>query len=207
LPPDNNEPQRVAGAVAAMRLAYAVITSVTRDDLPDGGAWVFADTISAIRSVDPRCRVEVLIPDFQGAAAALDRVLAAAPDVLNHNMETVPSLYGSVRPRADYRRSLQVLARAKQRGFTTKSGLMLGLGEDQDELRETMGHLRDAGCDILTLGQYLQPRKDLHPVKRFYHPDEFRLFADEGLNMGFSVVQAGPLVRSSYRAETTRAQK
>jgi len=198
---DRDEPQRVAEAVSALMLRYAVVTSVTRDDLPDGGAGIFAETIRAIRRAAPGCRVEVLIPDFQGDADALDAVLAASPDVLNHNIETVPSLYEDVRPRAGYRRSLQVLARAKERGFLTKSGLMLGLGEKQDEVRQTLVHLRDAGCDILTLGQYLQPRKDLRPVERFYHPDEFLLLEQEGRELGFRIVHAGPRVRSSYHAE------
>jgi lipoic acid synthetase len=199
---DPDEPQRVADAVASMGLSYAVVTSVTRDDLPDGGAGIFADTIRAIRRRNPGCRVEVLIPDFQGSFDALGTVLAASPDVLNHNVETVPSLYPRVRPRADYGRSLQVLTRAAERGFLTKSGLMLGLGEELHEIRKVMTDLRDAGCDLLTLGQYLQPRKDLLPVTRYYHPDEFLTLEQEGREMGFRAVQAGPRVRSSYHAET-----
>jgi lipoic acid synthetase len=200
---DPDEPRRVADAVASLGLSYAVVTSVTRDDLPDGGAGAFAETIRSIRRRMPGCRVEVLIPDFQGSPAALGTVLAASPDVLNHNMETVPSLYPQVRPRADYERSLQVLARAAELGFLTKSGMMLGLGEDHAEVRRVMVDLRDAGCELLTLGQYLQPRKDLLPVARYYHPEEFQMLEREGRELGFRVVQAGPRVRSSYHAAAT----
>ena len=201
LPPDPHESQRVADAVAAMSLAYAVITSVTRDDIPDGGAGVFAETIHAIRGAVPGCRVEVLIPDFQGDAGALDRVLEASPDVLNHNIETVPSLCARVRPGADYRRSLGLLQQAKEHGLVVKSGMMLGLGERPDDVHLTMTHLRNAGCDILTLGQYLQPRKGLLPVERFYTPEEFLELEQLGREMGFRAVHAGPRVRSSYHAE------
>jgi lipoic acid synthetase len=200
---DPDEPQRIADAVSSMGLSYAVVTSVTRDDLPDGGAEMFADTIRAIRRRTPDCRVEVLIPDFQGSAEALGTVFSASPYVLNHNIETVPSLYPRVRPQADYGRSLQVLARAAERGFLTKSGLMLGLGEDRDEVRKVMADLRDVGCDLLTIGQYLQPRKDLLPVERFYLPDEFLMLEQEGRELGFRAVQAGPRVRSSYHAAST----
>ncbi len=197
---DRGEPERVAGAVASLGLSYAVVTSVTRDDLPDGGADLFAKTIRAIRTRTPRCRVEVLVPDFQGLPQPLDAVLDASPDVLNHNTETVPSLYPRVRPQADYGRSLQLLCRAKERGAITKSGIMLGLGESGEEVRSALSDLRGAGCDIVTLGQYLQPSRGHLPVQRFYRPGEFeslRLFA---LRLGFRDVVAGPLVRSSYRA-------
>jgi lipoic acid synthetase len=200
LPVDLEEPQRVADAVRAMSLSYAVITSVTRDDLPDGGAGVFAETIHAVRRTVPGCRVEVLIPDFRGDAGALDRVLEASPDVLNHNIETVPSLYPRVRPRADYRRSVRVLQRAKERGCTAKSGLMVGLGETMEEVLATVDDVRNAGCDMLTIGQYLRPGARNVAVARYYDPQEFEALARYGRDRGFSHVAAGPLVRSSYRA-------
>ena len=198
---DREEPQRVADAVAALGLRHAVVTSVTRDDLPDGGAGVFAETIGAIRRTVPRCRVEVLIPDLQGSEDALAIVLKAFPDILNHNVETVPSLYPSVRPEADFKRSVRLLHRAKELGMVTKSGLMLGLGEGIDEVRATLRTLRRAGCDIITVGQYLRPRQEHLPVKKYYSPQEFSLIADEAAAMGFRHVAAGPLVRSSYHAE------
>ena len=197
---DLNEPKRVAAAVASLGLAYAVITSVTRDDLPDGGARIFEHTIRAIREKAPACRVEVLIPDFQGSEDALRTVLSAKPDVLNHNLETVPSLYPRVRPQAGYHQSLELLARAYDHGSVTKTGLMVGLGEGIDELRLVMAKLRESGCAILTIGQYLQPNKTLLPVDRYYHPDEFDQLKQEALAMGFRHVEAGPLVRSSYYA-------
>lgn len=201
LPVDHQEPQRVADAVAALGLRYAVVTSVTRDDLPDGGAGHFAETIRTIRGAVPDCKVEVLIPDFQGSPSALDTVLDASPDVLNHNIETVPSLYRRVRPQADYQRSLLLLRRAKVHGTVTKSGFMLGLGEGMEEVRSLMKDLRSAGCDNLTIGQYLRPRPDRLPVARYYRPEEFDHIRDQALRMGFEQVIAGPLVRSSYRAE------
>ncbi len=197
---DLDEPNRVAGAVAALRLNYAVVTSVTRDDLEDGGAELFAATIRAIRAKTAGCRVEVLVPDFRGSDGSLQTVLNAVPDVLNHNLETVPSLYSRVRPQADYRRSLGLLSRAKSYGAVTKTGLMLGLGEGRDEVRSVMNDLRKIECDILTIGQYLQPNKAALPVERYYHPDEFSLLREEALAMGFCHVAAGPLVRSSYHA-------
>jgi lipoyl synthase len=197
---DLDEPKRVARAVAALHLNYAVITSVTRDDLDDGGAGIFAETIQAVRKRAPGCRVEVLIPDFQGSAAALDAVLRAAPDVLNHNLETVPSLYARVRPQADYSRSLQLLERAHAHGAATKTGLMLGLGEDLDEVRSVLHDISRTGCSGLTLGQYLQPGKSHLPVEKYYHPAEFDSLRKEALAMGIRRVVAGPLVRSSYRA-------
>jgi lipoic acid synthetase len=198
---DLQEPERVAKAVAALGLTYAVVTSVTRDDLSDGGASLFAETIRAIRMRSPRCKVEVLIPDFQGSASSLQSVLEAMPDVLNHNLETVPAFYARVRPEADYDRSLRLLEQAKARGLTTKSGMMLGLGEGIPEVRRVLADLRRSGCDILTLGQYLRPRKDLLPLVKFYRPEEFGSLREEALAMGFSHVAAGPLVRSSYHAE------
>ena len=200
-PVDNDEPQRVANAVAALGLRYAVVTSVTRDDLTDGGAEHFAETIRAIRRTTPDCRVEVLVPDFKGARTSLETVLQACPDVLNHNLETVPSLYPRVRPQADYGRSLLLLRRAKDRGAVTKSGLMLGLGEGGDEVRSVLKDLRRVGCDILTVGQYLRPSQRHLPVERYYQPEEFAAVRSEAMVMGFPKVAAGPLVRSSYHAE------
>ena len=203
-PPDPEEPQRVAEAVALLGLRYAVVTSVTRDDLGDGGASLFAATIAAIKKSSPATLVEVLIPDFQGDEAALETVLAAAPDVLNHNIETVPRLYPRVRPQADYRRSLALLARAKQSfpEIPTKSGMMLGLGESVEELRATLDDLVAAGCDILTMGQYLQPSLEHLPVECFVPPEEFAAMAAEAEALGFAGVAAGPFVRSSYQAES-----
>jgi lipoyl synthase len=201
--PDRGEPKRVSDAVASLGLSYAVITSVTRDDLHDGGAGLFADTIRAIRKRSPHCKVEVLIPDFQGSSQSLDAVLDASPDVLNHNIETIPSLYPRVRPLADYGRSLELLHQAKARGMITKTGLMLGLGEERQDILAVMGDLRKAGCSILTLGQYLQPGKNNLPVMKYYHPDEFAELRCHTLDLGFSQVVAGPLVRSSYHAGNT----
>lgn len=202
-PPDPGEPARVAEAALNMRLSYVVITSVTRDDLPDGGAGFFAETIREIRKKIPGVFVEVLIPDFQGNTDALQTVLDARPDVLNHNIETVPRLYPSVRPEADYRRSLEILRRAKQYGpaIPTKSGLMLGLGELPEEINKTLRHLLEVGCSILTLGQYLQPTREHLEVDRFIHPEEFDNWKETALGMGFSEVASGPFVRSSYHAK------
>ena len=198
---DRDEPNRVADAVVALKLKYAVVTSVTRDDLVDGGAEIFAQTIEAIRSKAPECRIEVLIPDFQGSEPSLRIVLDAKPDILNHNLETVPSLYSRVRPQADYRRSLGLLSRARACSAVTKTGLMLGLGEEREELLAVMRDLRDVGCSILTLGQYLQPGRTHLTVEKYYHPDEFAVLRDQALALGFRHVVAGPLVRSSYHAE------
>ncbi len=195
-----DEPYRVASAVESLRLTYAVITSVTRDDLPDGGSGLFAETIRAIRRRVPVCRVEVLIPDFQGSESSLNAVLQAKPDVLNHNIETVPSLYKRVRPKADYGRSIELLSRAHAWGALTKSGMMLGLGESKEEILSVLEDLRIAGCSLLTLGQYLRPGKNSLPVEQYYHPDEFLELRDQAMSLGFSHVTAGPLVRSSYHA-------
>jgi lipoic acid synthetase len=201
-PLDWDEPERVAQAVERLGLAYAVITSVTRDDAPDGGACIFAETIRAIRRRVPECKIEVLVPDFQGDAEALGIVMDARPDVLNHNVETIPRLYSLARPQADYARSLELLRSAKEMApdGLTKSGLMLGLGETLDEIREVMADLRRVGCDLLTLGQYLQPSRAHLPIDRYVTPDEFALLAQEGEAMGFRHVESGPLVRSSYHA-------
>ena len=197
---DKDEPRRVGEAVEIMKLRHAVITSVNRDELFDGGAQLFADTIKEIRSRVPACRIEVLIPDFVGSEQALNIVLDAQPDILNHNTETVPRLYKTVRPQAHYNRSLELLFRAKQKGFLTKSGLMLGLGETIDEVIDTMSDLREVECDILTLGQYLQPTQSHLPVKRYVRPEEFAMLKQRGLEMGFRYIESGPLVRSSYHA-------
>jgi lipoic acid synthetase len=201
-PPDPAEPDRVATAARQMGLSYVVITSVTRDDLADGGAAFFAETIAAVHRRIPSAKVEVLIPDFQGNAQALQTVLNAHPDVLNHNIETVPRLYAIVRPQARYRRSLQLLSRVPKYapGLPIKSGLMLGLGESFEEIRSTLKDLIDAGCRILTLGQYLQPSKAHLPVKRFVSPAEFENWKDTALEMGFCEVASGPFIRSSYHA-------
>ena len=202
-PLDPDEPERVAEAVERMGLRYAVVTSVTRDDLPDGGAGHFAATLHEIRRRTPGVQIEVLIPDFQGNPAALDVVLRARPDVLNHNIETVPRLYPRVRPQADYRRSLELLRRAGEiaPGTPTKSGLMLGLGERPEEIRQTLQDLRAAGARILTLGQYLQPSPEHLPVEAYVPPDDFENWRRAALEMGFSEVASAPFVRSSYHAK------
>ena len=201
-PPDPAEPERVAEAARQMGLSYVVITSVTRDDLTDGGAAFFAKTIEAVYRRIPSAQVEVLIPDFQGSERALQTVLNAHPDILNHNIETVPRLYPIVRPQARYERSLQLLSRVKTYapGIPIKSGLMLGLGESFEEIRSTLKDLIKAGCRILTMGQYLQPSKAHLPVKRFVSPAEFEDWKKTALEMGFSEVASGPFVRSSYHA-------
>ena len=201
LPLDHSEPKRVAEAVHALRLRHAVITSVNRDELPDGGASIFAETIRQARALNPGCTIEVLIPDFEGNEAALATVCVAKPEILNHNIETVRRLFPSIRPQGKYQRSLELLGKAKEQGVTTKSGLILGMGETLDEVREVMRDLRKVNCDILTIGQYLQPTRDHLPVARFYDPSEFALLKEEALPMGFSHVESGPLVRSSYHAE------
>lgn len=202
-PLDPDEPGRVAEAVERMGLKYAVVTSVTRDDLPDGGAAHFAATIGEIRRRVPEAEIEVLIPDFQGDRAALETVLRARPDVLNHNIETVPRLYSRVRPRADYRRSLELLRRAGESAplIPTKSGLMLGLGERPEEIRQTLQDLREVGCRILTLGQYLQPSPAHLPVESYVPPEDFENWRKTALDLGFSEVASAPFVRSSYHAQ------
>jgi len=202
--PDPNEPFRVAEAVQSMALKYAVITSVTRDDIPDGGASLFSRTITAIQEKNPHTLVEVLIPDLQGSEHALRTVLDAHPHVLNHNIETVPRLYAKVRPQANYTRSLTVLKRAQQikPHITTKSGLMMGMGETRTEIRQTLKDLLSAGCRIVTLGQYLQPSKQHWPLERYVPPQEFDQWRKEALTMGFLEVASGPFVRSSYNAHT-----
>ncbi len=198
---DELEPFRVADAVKQLGLKHAVITSVNRDDLKDGGAGIFAETIRQIRKKSPGCRIEVLIPDFQGDYDSLKLVIDARPAILNHNVETVPRLYKEVRPQAKYERSLWVLEESRRHGLVTKSGLMVGLGETPEEVLDVMRDLRRIDCAILTIGQYLQPTKAHLPVDRFVHPDEFQMYKEEGLKMGFRFVESGPLVRSSYHAD------
>ena len=198
---DWDEPRRVVDAVKLMSIRHAVVTSVNRDERKDGGAPIFAETIRLIHSEVPGVTIEVLIPDFKGSEEALNFVLDARPDILNHNLETVPRLYRTVRPQANYLQSLEVLERSKRRGLTTKTGLMLGIGEKTEEVIEVMKDVRKTNCDILTLGQYLQPTYEHLPVDRYAHPNEFKMLKDLGLGMGFRHVESGPLVRSSYHAE------
>lgn len=198
---DWDEPQRVAEAVAQLNLRHCVITSVNRDELPDGGAQIFAMTIREIRKRLPGCTIEVLIPDFKGNEPALLTVLAAKPEILNHNVETIPRLYRRVRPQANYRQSLEVLARAKKHGAVTKSGFMMGLGETLDEARALLRDLHASNVDIATIGQYLQPTREHLPVERFVPPVEFAELKAYGMALGFRHVESGPLVRSSYHAD------
>ena len=198
---DAFEPLRVAQAIQNMGIRYAVITSVDRDDLPDGGAAIFARTIQAIRRATPDVRVEVLIPDFGGNWAALETAIEANPDVLNHNIETVPRVFRTVRPRGNYWQSLELLERAKRAGMRTKSGIMVGLGETREELLSTMDDLASVGCEIMTIGQYLRPTPSHAPLDRYYTPEEFGELQGQGMARGFTHVESGPLVRSSYHAE------
>jgi lipoic acid synthetase len=200
LPPDPGEPARVADAVARMGLRHAVITSVNRDDQRDGGAAVFAECIREIRARVPGCAVEVLIPDFKGNWDALQVVVEARPDILNHNTETVPRLYRQVRPGARFTRSLELLRRSREAGLLTKSGIMVGLGEEWDEVLDTIRAIRAAGTDILTVGQYLRPSLDHLPLRRYYTPEEFARLGELARALGYGHVESGPLVRSSYHA-------
>jgi lipoic acid synthetase len=208
-PPDPGEPERVALAAETLGLRYAVITSVTRDDLADGGSEHFAETIRALKKRIPAALVEVLIPDFQGSKRALETVLSAGPDVLNHNLETVPRLYPEVRPEADYQRSLTLLdrVRASGREIPSKSGIMLGLGEQDTEIRQVLADLLSVGCTMLTLGQYLQPSRNHLPVARYVPPEEFDRWKERAKAMGFSEVASAPFVRSSYHAHRLYAKK
>jgi lipoic acid synthetase len=198
---DYEEPRRVAEAIHALGLRHAVITSVNRDELNDGGAAIFADTIRKTRQLSPDSTIEVLIPDFEGNEDALAMVCAEKPEILNHNIETVRRLFPVIRPQGKYQRSIELLGKAKQWGMRTKSGLILGMGETIDEAREVMRDLRAVGCDIMTIGQYLQPTREHLPVARFYDPSEFAMLKEEGMALGFTHVESGPLVRSSYHAE------
>lgn len=198
--PDPGEPDSVADTIRALGLKHVVITSVDRDDLRDGGSAIFAATIRRVREVSDQCSIEVLIPDFQGSKDALENILEARPDILNHNTETVPRLYRVARPGGKYPRTLDLLKRAASAGLVTKSGLMLGLGETEVELLDTVKDLRNVDCQILTLGQYLPPSKNHIPVARYYSPDEFTKLKQLGKSLGFRHVESGPLVRSSYHA-------
>jgi lipoic acid synthetase len=200
-PVDWDEPQRVAEAIYLMKVKHAVITSVDRDELKDGGSTIWANTIKAVRALNPETTLETLIPDFRGQWENLERIIEVAPEVVSHNLETTENLTRKVRIQAKYHRSLEVIRRLKDAGMRTKSGIMLGLGETKEELLEAMHALQQNGCDVLTLGQYLQPTPKHLPVVRFVHPDEFAYFREEGYKMGFDYVESGPLVRSSYHSD------
>ncbi len=208
-PLDCGEPERVARAAAELNLRHVVVTSVTRDDLPDGGSEHFALTVRAIHAHLPRATVEVLIPDFLGNPEDLDRVIASGPDIINHNIETVPRLYPLVRPQAVYERSLELIRRVKERapGILTKSGMMLGLGEEREEVIRALGDLRDNRCDMLTLGQYLAPSADHYPLQEYVTPEAFGEYGALARELGFSYVASAPLVRSSYLAEEALADR
>ncbi|MBC9914043.1 lipoyl synthase [Chitinophaga varians] len=198
---DFDEPQRVAEAIYLMKVKHAVITSVDRDELKDGGSIIWANTINAVRALNPETTMETLIPDFRGQWENLQRIIDVAPEIVSHNLETVERLTKQVRIQAKYHRSLEVIRRLKEGGMRTKSGIMLGLGETKEEVVQAMQDLYDNGCDVVTLGQYLQPTPKHLPVVRFVHPDEFAELREIGYNMGLDYVEAGPLVRSSYHAE------
>jgi lipoic acid synthetase len=198
---DTQEPYRVAEAVKSLNLRHAVITSVNRDELDDGGASIFAETVRQIRHTVPNCRIEILTPDFKGDEQALEIILDANPDIFNHNIETVPRLYKTVRPQAQYQRSLDVLDYMKRHRAVTKSGLMVGIGEQPFEVIDVMKDLRHISIDILTIGQYLQPTPEHLPIDRYVEPSEFDMYKREGFMMGFTHVESGPLVRSSYHAD------
>jgi lipoyl synthase len=200
LPLDTGEPGRVAESVATMGLRYATVTGVARDDLPDGGAWLYAQTAREIHAVVPGCGVELLIPDFNAEPAQLAEVFSAAPEVLAHNIETVPRIFRRIRPGFRYERSLDVLRSARAAGLVTKSNLILGMGEEHEEVLAAMADLREAGCDLLTITQYLRPSAKHHPIARWVPPEEFDELGEQASGLGFAGVMSGPLVRSSYRA-------
>ena len=199
-PLDRDEPRRVAESVQKMALRYATVTGVTRDDLPDEGAWLYAETVRAIHRLNPGAGVELLAPDFSGHQALLGEVFAAAPEVFAHNLETVPRLFKRIRPAFGYDRSLEVIAAARAAGLVTKSNLILGMGEEADEVGQALADLRGAGCELVTITQYLRPSARHHPVIRWVEPAEFDAYAEQALGLGFAGVMSGPLVRSSYRA-------
>jgi lipoyl synthase len=205
-PLDRDEPRRVAESVRTMGLRYATITGVTRDDLDDEGAWLYAETVRQIHSLNPGTGVELLTPDFSGRSELLAQVFDAAPEVFAHNVETVPRIFKRIRPAFRYERSLEVIAAARDAGLVTKSNLILGLGETRDEVTQALHDLYDAGCELVTITQYLRPSPRHHPVERWVHPDEFVELADEATSIGFLGVLSGPLVRSSYRAGRLYAQ-
>lgn len=198
---DLDEPRRVAESVEKLNLRHAVITSVNRDELKDGGASIFSETVKLINNNSPNCTVEILIPDFKGEESAFEIIMQNPPHILNHNLETVERLYHAVRPQAKYQRSLDLISWFKKKGLRTKSGIMVGIGEKTDEVLELMRDIKNAGCDIMTIGQYLQPTKNHLPVDRFVEPDEFKMYAAEGKKLGFLAVESSPLVRSSYHAD------
>jgi lipoic acid synthetase len=198
---DLDEPRRVAESVEALKLRHVVITSVNRDELKDGGASIFGETIKLTREKMPKCTIEILIPDFKGEEHAFEIIMQNPPDILNHNLETVERLYHAVRPQAKYDRSLELIRWFKNRGLRTKSGIMVGIGEKTEEVLELMRHLKEHGCDIMTIGQYLQPTKKHLPVDRYVTLEEFNMYKEEGLKMGFKAIESGPLVRSSYHAD------
>ncbi len=197
---DTDEPRRVAESVATMGLKYATVTGVARDDLPDGGAWLYAETVRQIHAALPGIGVELLIPDFNGTPALLDEVFASRPEVLAHNVETVPRIFKSIRPGFRYDRSLGVITAAREAGLVTKSNLILGMGEEREEISQALTDLHDAGCELITITQYLRPSPRHHPVTRWVKPEEFVALAEEAEEIGFAGVMSGPLVRSSYRA-------
>lgn len=201
LPPDESEPQRIAESVKTMGLRHAVITSVDRDDLPDKGATCWAQTIRAVKELNPGITMETLIPDFDGIPELIAQVIDAGPEVISHNLETVARLTPQIRSRAKYQTSLKVIKQIAQSGLVAKSGIMLGLGETREEILETMDDLRAVGCTVLTIGQYLQPTRDHMPVSEWITPEEFKFYEEAGLKKGFRHVESSPLVRSSYHAE------
>ena len=198
---DLEEPRRVVDSIKELKLRHAVITSVNRDELKDGGASIFKEIVRISKEEIPDCTIETLIPDFKGEEHAFETIMQAPPDILNHNLETVKRLYHVVRPQAKYERSLNLIKWFKSKGLKTKSGIMVGIGEKSDEVLELMKDLIDSGCDILTIGQYLQPTKQHLQVDRFVSPGEFRMYKEEGIRMGFKIVESSPLVRSSYHAD------
>ncbi|MBI9070731.1 MAG: lipoyl synthase [Melioribacteraceae bacterium] len=198
---DKDEPRRVAEAVEKLNLRHAVITSVNRDELKDGGASIFSETIRLINETSPDCTIEILIPDFLGNEAAFEKIMENPPDILNHNLETVPRIYHAVRPQAKYQRSLDLIKWFKNKGLRTKSGIMVGIGEKNSEVFEVMQDLKDYGCDIMTIGQYLQPTQNHLPLDRYVTLEEFEMFSKKGTEMGFLAVESSPLVRSSYHAD------
>ncbi|MBK7979929.1 MAG: lipoyl synthase [Ignavibacteriae bacterium] len=198
---DWDEPNRVSDSVIELGLKHVVITSVNRDELQDGGAAIFSKTVELIREKNSECTVEILIPDFQGNENSFEIIMKNPPDILNHNLETVQRLYHAVRPQANYQRSLDLIKWFKNNGLKTKSGIMVGIGERKEEVLELMKDLKDNNCDIMTIGQYLQPTKNHLPVERYVTLDEFKLYREEGAKLGFTAVESGPLVRSSYHAE------
>ena len=202
LAPDYDEPKKVGKSVALMGLRHIVITCVDRDDLPDGGAQIWAETIDAVHSAAPQTSVEALVGDFKGVHADIDTVIHSNPEILAHNLETVPRMHGAVRPQATYERSMEVLSRIQQSGLVSKTGIMVGIGETDKEIVEMLADIRNrAETEIITIGQYLQPSRNHLPIDRWVHPDQFEMYKEVGLSLGFRVVESGPLVRSSYHAE------